>query len=98
VTQLRKTDAENHRRPGWFVKVGDRETIFLNEMLRELQERVGVPGKKLKELCDDLDVEAVIVCGARQGKTNTTPALSLPTEFLEWAVEMGASINVDLVL
>jgi hypothetical protein len=87
-----------HRQDGWMIKIGPRETVEIEELLRELQERVDIPGVMVKQLCTDLQVRAVVVCAIVQPTSALTPALEFPASFLEWAANKGASINVDVEL
>jgi hypothetical protein len=68
-------------------------------MLQELRDEMNVSASTLKRLCDDLKVKPVIICGVGQHESAiTTPTLFFPLDFLRWATEMGASIDVDVIL
>ena len=79
------------------VKIGPSETLDIEGMLRELRERVDVSPEAVKQLCADLKLDLVIVCGVSCEEADTTPAMFFPTEFLSWVVELGASLNVDVI-
>ncbi len=85
-----------HRRDGWMVKIGPRETFEIEDLLQDLQKQVDIPGAEVKQLCIDLQVRAVVVCAIVQPASVSTPALEFPPSFLEWAADKGASINVDV--
>jgi hypothetical protein len=93
-------DGQGRRRGyGWMLKVDGRDTIEIADMLHELQQRVSVPAQKVREVCSDLGVEPVVICGVGQHEdADTTPALFFPADFIEWLNEMSASLNVDIVL
>ena len=81
------------------VKVNEIETLEIDAMLRELQERVNVSSSLVRNLCDDLQVEPVVICGVGQHEDAiTTPALFFPVDFLHWLADMGASLEVDVIL
>lgn len=47
-------DGQGRRRGfGWMIKVNEVETLEINAMLRELQERVDVSSAVVRSLCDD---------------------------------------------
>jgi hypothetical protein len=85
-----------HRRDGWMIKIGPRETFEIEDLLQELQNQVDVTGAAVKQVCTDLQVQAVVVCAIVQPASASTPALEFPASFLEWVAGMGASINVDV--
>jgi hypothetical protein len=85
-----------HRRDGWMIKIGPRETFEIEDLLRELQERVNISRAEVKQLCIDLEMHAVVVCAIVQPASVSTPALEFPAGFLEWVAGMGASLNVDV--
>lgn len=93
-------DGQGRRRGfGWMVKVNEVETLEIDAMLRELQERVDVPSSVVRKLCDDLQVEPVVICGVGQhADAITTPTLFFPVDFLHWLADMGASLEVDVIL
>jgi hypothetical protein len=87
------------RRYGWMIKVGGQQTIEIDTLLQAFRERVEVSAETVRKLCDDLNVEAVVLCGVGQHEDAiTTPALNFPAPFLKWVAEMGASLDVDFVL
>jgi len=85
------------RRYGWAVKVGGYDTIEIDGMLQELREQVSVSSFLVRKVCKDLDIEPVIVCGVGAERADIMPALYFPTDFLRWAAEMGASLDVDVL-
>lgn len=83
---------------GWMVKLS-REALVIDDLLQEFRQRLDViSADTVKQLCRDLRVELVILCGVGMGDAETTPGLYFPSEFLEWVAELGASLNVDVVL
>jgi hypothetical protein len=78
------------------IKAGPQETFEIEALLEELQEQVNLSGAAVKQLCSDLQVQAVIVCAIVQPANASTPAVEFPVSFLEWSADMGASINVDV--
>jgi hypothetical protein len=82
---------------GWWIEVGPKETLGIEDMLSELRGRVGVSPTVIRQTCTDLNVDLVILCGVHAEEADTTPAMFFPTDFLSWAVERGASVNVDVI-
>jgi hypothetical protein len=82
---------------GWIIKVGPRRTLNIEDMLRELQERADVSPETVKQLCADLNLDLVIICGVGVGDATELPTMFFPSDFLEWVAELGASINVDVI-
>lgn len=93
-------DGEGSRsHPGWMIEVGGQETIEIDGLLEELRQRVNVSSAVVRQLCSDLSVEAVVLCGVGQHEDAiTTPTLGFPADFLEWVADMGASLDVDVIL
>jgi hypothetical protein len=85
------------RESGWWIKVGPEKTLDIEEMLRELRERVSVSPEVVRQTCSDLNADLVIVCGVGAEDADTMPTMFFTTEFLEWVVELGASLNVDVI-
>lgn len=83
---------------GWMVKVGPLATLEIDELLRELRERINVSAADVRQLCQDLKLDLVIVCGVGMGVADDLPATYFPHDFVSWAAEMDAAINVDVVL
>jgi hypothetical protein len=81
----------------WMVKVGPSETLDIEDLLHELRKRVDISSDAVKKLSVDLGLDLVIVCGVLGEEADTMPAMCFPTEFLEWVVELGASLNVDVM-
>jgi hypothetical protein len=91
-------DGRGRRRHfGWMVKLGPRDTLDIDDMLRELRERVIVSAVTVKKLCDDLGVDLVIVCGVSGESADTMPEMLFPTDFLKWVVELGAELSIDVI-
>ena len=81
------------------MKVGSVETLEIDDLFRQLRERVDVSPSRVRHVCDDLGLELIVVCGVGQHEdAESTPTLFFPSDFLEWLSEMGASLNVDIVL
>jgi hypothetical protein len=90
-------DGRGRRRGyGWWIKVGPRRTLDIEDMLRELRERVGVSPEIVRQVCADLNVDLSIVCGVGGDEEDAMPTMFFPTDFLSWVVELGASLNVDV--
>jgi hypothetical protein len=85
------------RRYGWMVAVGGEETIKIDSLLIELRERFDASPKDVKALCRDLNLKAVVLCGVGQD-AEETPRLQFPPEFVAWVADMGAAIDVDIIL
>jgi len=91
-------DGRGRRRGyGWFLKIGPQETLDIDDLLHEFREQVAVSPQVVRRLCRDLNLDLVVVCGVGGGGADTLPATFFPTEFLDWTVELGASLNVDVI-
>ncbi|HWD40001.1 MAG TPA: DUF4279 domain-containing protein [Fimbriimonas sp.] len=112
ITRRLKIEPTIQRRPGdpltqdgrgvcrdysWMVKIGPSEILDIDDMLHELRRRINVAPDDVKRLCADLNLDLVIVCGVGGEEADTMPAMFFPTEFLEWVVSLGASLNVDVI-
>lgn len=80
----------------WFMKVGSCETLDIRDMLQELQEKTGIPGSAIKEVCRELNVRALVACGVAPGSEEILPITAFPREFIRWAADMGAAIAIDV--
>jgi hypothetical protein len=89
---------KGHRQhDGWMVKIGPRKTLETKSMLRELRENIDAPATVIRQACSELNVEAVITCTI-EPTSLITPALQFPLGFVEWVADIGASIDVDVML
>lgn len=76
-----------------------RDALEIDDLLQEFWQRLEVvDADTVKQLCRDLGVELVILCGVGMGNAETTPGMLFPNEFLKWVTELGASLNVDVIL
>jgi hypothetical protein len=82
---------------GWIIEVGPRKALDIEDMLPELRERADVSPKAVKQLCADLNLDLVITCGVGVGEADDYPGMFFPADFLAWVVELGASVNVDVM-
>lgn len=87
-----------HRRDGWFVKLGPYEVVEIEDVIKEFEGRVGSVAERIKEICEDLDIEAVVLCAVLQPIFAPAPSLRFPPGFLQWVGEMGAILDVDVIL
>src|SRR5690349_5438001 len=76
-----------HHQDGWFLKLGPRDTQQIDEMLADFEERVGPAAAKVQSLCDELDIEAVVLVGIVQPISGSSPNLKFPQGFLRWVAE-----------
>lgn len=92
-------DGQGRRRTsGWMVKVGPSATLEIDGLLQDLRERVPVSPADVRRLCQELQLELVIVCGVGMNMADDLPVTFFPQEFVNWAAELNAAINVDVVL
>jgi hypothetical protein len=92
-------DGRGRRRGyGWWIKVGPRSTLDIEDMLHELREQVGVSPEIIRQVCTDLNVDLIIVCGVGRDEADTMPTMFFTSNFLSWIVELDASLNVDVIL
>lgn len=87
-----------HRHDGWLLSVGPFDTFSIDQLLLEFQEQVGMAAGKVRELCEDLNLNAVVRCGVVQPVDASTPHLNFPEQFLVWVAGMGATLEVDVIL
>ena len=85
-------------RPGWWLELESQETLSIDGLLAELRQRVDVAGATVRQMCEDLHLEADITCVVYQPMDSSTPILDFPPDFMAWAVSMGASVNIDLYI
>jgi Domain of unknown function (DUF4279) len=95
---ITKDGEGRRRRSGWMLKIADQESLHIDGMLQQMQERVGLAGAAIPRICEDLQIEAVFLCGVLRNDSALMPALIFPPSFINWADALGASINVDVVL
>lgn len=82
---------------GWWIKAGPQQTLEIDDLLQELREKVVVDSAVVRQTCHDLNVNLVILCGVGMGDGEDLPITYFPPEFVNWAAELGAAINVDIV-
>jgi hypothetical protein len=82
---------------GWMVKVGRCGILDIDDLLQEFRQHLEVDADTIRQLCRDLNLNLVIVCGVGIGGSDTAPTLFFPTWFLEWVTELDASLNVDVI-
>jgi hypothetical protein len=84
---------------GWIIEVEGSNPWENNDLLQEFRQRVTVSPETVRRLCRDLNLDAVVICGVGiRDATEPAPDLYFPNEFLEWVAELGASLNVDVIL
>lgn len=84
------------RRDCWTLMVGDTETLYVDDMLEELRAAFTASPEAVKELCSELDVEAVVTCMVLP-QSRQMPAMDFPADFVDWAASLGAGITVDVL-
>lgn len=67
------------------VKVPGREILEIDDLLQELRRQISVPGAKIRQLCQELNLEAVVICGVGQHEA----AITTPTHFSLWTFFNG---------
>lgn len=87
-----------YRHDGWRLMQGPCEAIEIDRLLNKFQKLVDVPGETIRQVCSDLEVEAVVICGVLQPISSATPNLCFPTNFLRWVADMEAEIYFDLIV
>ncbi len=86
------------RRSGWILEFAEQETLQIEEMLDEVKRQINVAGSAIPQICRDLKVQAVILCGVRRNGSDAMPALGFSPRFIDWAASLELSINVDVIL
>jgi hypothetical protein len=82
---------------GWIVEIPPRETYELGGIIADLKGLIPVSGGAVKELCRDLELEAVCEFAVLQPSEKSPPNMDFPPPFIDWLSERGASINVDFI-
>jgi hypothetical protein len=95
---ITKDGRGKRRKDGWWIKVGPQRTLEIDDLLQELREKVVVDSAIVRQLCQELNINLVILCGVGMGSSEDLPITYFPPDFVGWAAEMGAAINVDIVL
>lgn len=85
------------RSDGWIVRIGPREALEVGRMLDELQERLPLPSSVVAEACVEFGLVPWIYC-AVEPTSRRTPSLVFSREVIAWVQEVGAFIDVDLLL
>lgn len=87
------------RRPhdGWIVRIGPRQTVEVASMFDELRGWLIVSSAVVTETCNELGLEPWITC-AVEPTSKLAPSLLLSSDVIGWARDLGASIDVDLML
>lgn len=79
----------------WRVTVGPTEAYDIDAMLDQLRHQVSAPAAQIRDLCAELALESqVFVTTTPAGSLN--PSLRFSSEFVAWAAELGALIDVDV--
>jgi hypothetical protein len=92
-------DGKGKRRDyGWMIEVKGFNPWENDDLLREFRQRVAVSPEAVRQLCRDLSINPVVICGVGIRDTaESAPDLYFPNEFLAWIAELGASLNVDVL-
>jgi hypothetical protein len=85
-------------RSGWRLVVGPQMTLPIDGLLAELRQQVDVAGATVRQMCENLKLEAYISCGVTQPSDSSTPMLEFPPDFMAWAISLGASVGVDFII
>jgi hypothetical protein len=83
---------------GWMVDIDGGRVLVIDDLLQAFRQRLEVSADTVRQLCRDLNVNLVIVCGVGMGRSEFAPGMFFPNWFLEWVTELEASLNVDVVL
>ena len=84
------------RRSGWILNIARQETLQIDGMLQEMRNRLSSAKDVIPQICKDLRVRAVILCGVSRNESDHMPALDFPPSFTRWVASLGASIYVDI--
>ena len=95
---ITKDGEGRRRRSGWMLKIADKESLHIDGMLQQMREKIGPVETEIPQICKDLQVQAVILCGVLRNDSALMPALNFSSDFVSWADTIEASINVDVVL
>lgn len=85
------------RRDAWIIRVGPRETLEVDGMLDELRGRLSTASALVNETCAALGLVSAVYC-AVEPTSRLTPSLQFPREFVVWAADLGAFIDIDVML
>lgn len=84
-------------RDGWVVSVGPRQTVEIASLHHELRKRLDASGALVRQICAELQLEAVIRCTVEPTST-LTPNLTFPPDLVCWAADLEAAIDIDVML
>lgn len=93
-------DGRGERRDNrWILKVEGSNPWENDDLLQEFRQRVAVSPEAVRQVCRDFNLNAVVICGVGiRDAAEPAPDMYFPNEFLEWVTELGASLNVDVIL
>src|SRR5213080_2108005 len=60
---ITKDGRGKRRKDGWWIKVGPQRTLEIDGLLQELRDTSLVDSAVVRQLCQDLNVNVVILCG-----------------------------------
>jgi hypothetical protein len=67
-------------------------------LLDELRALVTIPAPQFRERCAELGLATEDLVSATPPSAEASPSLWFPAEFVAWAAELGALIDVDVLL
>lgn len=85
------------RRDAWAVRIGPRETLELEPLVKELIEQIGARTTQIRETCSELDLELCLSCPIVP-KSTLIPSIHLSPDVLEWIVRLGAHLDIDVMI
>ena len=85
------------KRDAWGVRVGPREALELEPLVRELMEQLTPCTTRIRETCVEFGLNPCISCPI-QPMSSLTPSIHLMPDILAWIVSLGAQLDIDVMI
>lgn len=86
-----------HKRDAWGVRVGPREDLHLESLIRELMEQLVPYTARIRETCVEFGLDPCISCPI-QPMSSLTPSIHLMPDILAWIVSLEAQLDIDIMI
>jgi hypothetical protein len=85
------------KRDAWGVRVGPRESLDLEPLIRELMEQLTPYTTRIRETCVEFGLKPCISCPI-EPKSTLVPSIHLMPDTLAWMVSLGAPLDIDVMV
>lgn len=86
------------RSDGWRLSVEPRRTREVDGMLEELRGLVTIAPAQFRQHCTELGLHPEVLITPEPHSAEVSPSVHFSAEFVAWAAELGALIDVDIQL